>query len=96
MENNEVMVAEDVIETAVEIVKKKPKVGVTIAIATGGLAVLGIIVYKTVIKPRREKKKAEKAEAEATVNAYKRKKIDTTDDKSIDVYADDEAEKTEE
>ena len=61
MENNEVMVAEDVIETAVEIVKRKPKVGVTIAIATGGLAVLGIVVYKTVIKPRREKKKAEKA-----------------------------------
>ena len=28
-----------------------------------------------------------KAEAEATVNAYKRK-IDTTDDKTIDVYAD--------
>ena len=27
-------------------------------------------------------------EAEATVNAYKTLKIDTTDDKSIDVYAD--------
>ena len=38
------------------------------------------------------KKKAEKAAAEATVNAYKRKKIDTTDDKSIDVYADEETE----
>ena len=36
-----------------------------------------------------KKKKAAKAEAENTVNAYKRK-IDTTDDKSIDVYADDE------
>ncbi len=36
------------------------------------------------------KKKAAKREAEATVNAYKRKKIDTTDDKSIDVYADEE------
>ena len=35
------------------------------------------------------KKKAKKAEEEATVNAYKRK-IDTVDDKSIDVYADDE------
>ena len=33
------------------------------------------------------KKKAEREEAEATVNAYKRK-IDTTDDKTIDVYAD--------
>ncbi len=36
------------------------------------------------------KKKAKAKEAEATVNAYKRKKIDTTDDKSIDVYADEE------
>ncbi|MBQ9728164.1 MAG: hypothetical protein IJV85_01055 [Clostridia bacterium] len=35
-------------------------------------------------------KKAQKLEAEATVNAYKRKKIDTTDDKSIDVYATEE------
>jgi hypothetical protein len=34
------------------------------------------------------KKAAKKREEEATVNAYKRKKIDTTDDKSIDVYAD--------
>lgn len=41
-----------------------------------------------------KKKKAAKAEEEATVNAYKRKKIDTTDDKSIDVYADDEANET--
>ena len=60
MENNEVMVAEDVIETAVEVVKAKPKAAVTIAIATGGLAILGIVVYKKVIKPRRDKKKAEK------------------------------------
>lgn len=36
------------------------------------------------------KKKAKKKEEEATVNAYKRKKIDTTDDKTIDVYADEE------
>ena len=38
------------------------------------------------------KKKLQKAEEEATVNAYQRVKIDTTDDKSIDVYADDKAE----
>ena len=37
-----------------------------------------------------QKKKAKKQAEEATVNAYKRQKIDTTDDKSIDVYADDE------
>ena len=39
------------------------------------------------------KKKAKAKAAEETVNAYKRKKIDTTDDKSIDVYAD-QAEQT--
>ena len=38
------------------------------------------------------KKKAAREQAEAVKNAYKRPKIDTTDDKSIDVYADDEAE----
>ena len=43
------------------------------------------------------KKKAQREAAERTVNAYKRKKIDTTDDKSIDVYATEEpAETTEE
>ena len=41
------------------------------------------------------KKKAEREAAERTVNAYKRKKIDTTDDKTIDVYADDTAEEAE-
>ena len=40
------------------------------------------------------KKKAKAKAAEETVNAYKRKKIDTTDDKSIDVYADEEGEAT--
>ena len=38
------------------------------------------------------KKSAAAKKAEAVVNAYQRKKIDTTDDKSIDVYADEEAE----
>lgn len=38
------------------------------------------------------KNKAAKEAMEATVNAYKRKKIDTTDDKTIDVYADEEVE----
>ncbi len=38
-----------------------------------------------------KKKAAAKRAAAATVNAYKHKKIDTTDDKSIDVYADDDA-----
>lgn len=48
-------------------------------VAVGGA--IALIVY---IRAKQRKK----AEAEATVNAYKRPKIDTTDDKSIDVYAD--------
>ena len=47
-------------------------------------AVGGAIVLIVFIRAKKRKK----AEAEATVNAYKRPKIDTTDDKSIDVYAD--------
>ena len=37
-----------------------------------------------------KKKEAEAKRAEAIVNAYQRKKIDTMDDKTIDVYADEE------
>lgn len=57
-----------------------------------------LVVAAAVLVPLlvvRAKKKAKAAEAEATVNAYKRK-IDTTDDKSIDVYADEESEAAEE
>ena len=52
-----------------------------------------LVVAAAVLVPLlvvRAKKKAKQREAEATVNAYKRKAIDTTDDKSIDVYADEE------
>ena len=52
------------------------------------LIVAGVVVALCIVNA---KKKAKKAEQDATVNAYKRK-IDTTDDKSIDVYADEEAE----
>ncbi|MBQ7923903.1 MAG: hypothetical protein IJ329_01200 [Clostridia bacterium] len=59
-----------------------------------GAFALAVIIF---VVRRIKKRKARKAEEEATVNAYKRKKIDTTDDKSIDVYADDEdAEESEE
>jgi hypothetical protein len=64
--------------------------GAIIAIVIGAVVVLAAaITIPTVIYVR--KAAAKKKEDEATVNAYKRKKIDTTDDKSIDVYADDEA-----
>lgn len=55
-------------------------------------AVIVVAVAVTVPVIILSKKKAAREEAEATVNAYKRKKIDTTDDKSIDVYADEETE----
>lgn len=56
-----------------------------------GSAVIVLAVALVIVSVIR-KKKAAKREAEATVNAYKRKKIDTTDDKSIDVYADESKE----
>ena len=56
-------------------------VGSALALTTAVLVPLLVV---------RAKKKAKQKEAEATVNAYKRKAIDTTDDKSIDVYADEE------
>ena len=62
-------------------------------IVAAGVVVLAVAIIVPVMIV--SKKKAEKAAAEATVNAYKRKKIDTTDDKSIDVYADDEDVKVE-
>ena len=52
----------------------------SVIVVAAAVAIPTIIVLK--------KKAAKKREEEATVNAYKRKKIDTTDDKSIDVYAD--------
>ncbi len=60
----------------------------------GGVLVVAaaVLVLLLVI---RAKKKAKAKEDEATVNAYKRK-IDTTDDKSIDVYADETTETAEE
>lgn len=51
----------------------------SVLVVAAGVTIPLVIVYR--------KKKAKKAEEDATVNAYKRK-IDTTDDKSIDVYAD--------
>ena len=62
-------------------------VGSVLVVATAVLVPLLIV---------RSKKKAKQREDEATVNAYKRQKIDTTDDKSIDVYADEESESVEE
>ncbi|MBQ7912683.1 MAG: hypothetical protein IJ308_02935 [Clostridia bacterium] len=53
-----------------------------VLIVAAGAAVPVVIYFK--------KKAAAKKEEEAIVNAYRRQKIDTTDDKTIDVYADEE------
>ncbi len=58
-------------------------------IVGGSVLVVGVAAAVTVIVVLK-KKKAEKAKAESIVNAYKHKKIDTTDDKTIDVYAEEE------
>ncbi len=61
-----------------------------LGVIIGGCALVAVtaVVVTLVIVKKKEKAKA-KAKEEI-VTAYKRKKIDTTDDKSIDVYAEDE------
>ena len=61
---------------------------VVIVAASVIVAAAAIIIPVVIVN----NKAAQRRAREATVNAYKRKKIDTTDDKSIDVYADEEAE----
>ena len=61
-------------------------------IVVGSVLVVAAAVVVPVLVVKNNKKKAAQAEADAIVNAHK-KKIDTTDDKSIDVYADEEAKK---
>ena len=71
-----------------------PGWAIALIVAGGVIVVLAATLIPTVIVLSEKKAKAKAAEE--TVNAYKRKKIDTTDDKSIDVYADEEQEAAEE
>jgi len=66
-----------------------------VLIVVGGVLVVAAAVLVPVLMSV-AKKKEEARIADETVNAYKRPKIDTTDDKSIDVYADETEETTEE
>ncbi len=61
-----------------------------IVLISCGSGLVFIIIVAIVVK-KIKKKKAQKRREEAIVSAYKRKKIDTSDDKSIDVYADEES-----
>ena len=69
-----------------------PGWAIALIVAGGVLVVLAATLIPTLIVL--SKKKAKAKAAEATVNAYKKRKIDTTDDKSIDVYADENAEES--
>ncbi len=51
----------------------------SVAIVATGVIIALVVLHK--------KKVAKRKEEEATVNAYKRNRVDTTDDKTIDVYA---------
>lgn len=65
-----------------------------ILIIVGGVLIVAAgVTVPLVISAK--KKAAKKREQDAIVSAYKRKKIDTTDDKSIDVYADEKTEEAE-
>ena len=71
-----------------EATKKGLPTWAIVLIVVGGVLVVAGATVAIVIGA---KKKAAKAKKEADiVNAYQRKKIDTTDDKTIDVYADEE------
>lgn len=63
-----------------------------VLIVVGSVLVVATAVLVPVLVVSAKKRKKARIE-EATVNAYKRKQIDTTDDKTIDVYADEEAAK---
>ncbi len=66
--------------------------GWQIALIVCGVALAVIIaVGVPVLVVLLQKKKKAKEKEERIVNAYKRKKLDTTDDKSIDVYAEEES-----
>jgi outer membrane biosynthesis protein TonB len=75
-------------ETAVEEESGFPTWAIVLIVCGSVVVVAAAVLIPLLIVLHKKKLKAK--EAEATVNAYKRKKIDTTDDKSIDVYADEE------
>jgi outer membrane biosynthesis protein TonB len=66
-----------------------------VLIVVGGVLVVAAAVLVPLYIAMAKKKEAQRI-ADETVNAYKRPKIDTTDDKSIDVYADETEEVVEE
>jgi hypothetical protein len=68
---------------------KLPKWAVVLIVVGSVLVVATAVLVHLLM--HRAKVKAKKREEEATVNAYRRKRIDTTDDKTIDVYATEES-----
>ena len=70
-----------------------PTWALVLIIVGGALIVAAGVTIPLVISAK--KKAAKKREQDAIVSAYKRKKIDTTDDKSIDVYAEEKTEEAE-
>ncbi len=69
-----------------------PTWAIVLIVVGGVLIVAAGVAIPLVINAK--KKAAKKREEEAIVSAYKRKKIDTTDDKTIDVYAEESTEET--
>lgn len=70
--------------------KSLPTWAIVLIVVGSVLVVAAAVVGALLIIKNIKAKKAAQEEADAIVNAHK-KKIDTTDDKSIDVYADEEA-----
>ncbi len=76
-------------ETTAEEEEKGLETWAIVLIVCGSVLVVAAAILIPVLVCAK-RKKARKAKEQAIVSAYKRKKIDTTDDKSIDVYTDEE------
>lgn len=59
---NEIMINEEVVEEAAEVAGFDSKKGL-IAVAIGAAAIVGVVVYKKVVKPMIAKRKAQKEQA---------------------------------
>ena len=81
-------------EKVVEEDNSLPTWAIVLIIVGSALVVGAGVTIPLVISTK--KKAAKKKEEEAIVTAYKRKKIDTTDDKTIDVYAEEATEEVSE
>lgn len=79
---NEIMINEEVVEEAAEVVGFDPKKGL-IAAGIGVAAIVGVIVYKKVVKPLIAKKKALKEQAAIEAEFEETAEVEVKDSEEI-------------